>query len=200
MFYLEFSSFLSSIVDLFVRISWIRVHWSWKLFLSVSIIVCGPYPNQTYGFSSPTYLWEVVSRLLVGCLELIVSIDCFTWSKITLEYFSLAFFCSYFTCVYWVYYISVIWLKKLFPLCVRKFSVGRIQTRHTDLLPPQVFGKSWLGCQFCDFTCNHKFIDWLQVNNPKFFKMFVDSINISIETRIIYQRLVVKVGRISWVM
>ena len=33
-----------------------------------------------------------------------------------------------------------------FLRCVRNFSVGLIQTRHMDLLPPHVCRRSWWGC------------------------------------------------------
>ena len=31
-------------------------------------IVCGPYPNQTYGFDPPAGLWKVLARVLIGSL------------------------------------------------------------------------------------------------------------------------------------
>ena len=39
------------------------------------------YPNRTYGVASPTDLWKVVTRVLVGYSDLSVSIYCFAWYK-----------------------------------------------------------------------------------------------------------------------
>ena len=44
-------------------------------------------------------------------------------------------------------------ILKLVLGCDRKFSVGSIQTGHTDLLPPQACGRLWRGCQFFYCTC-----------------------------------------------
>ena len=51
---------------------------------------------------------------------------------------------------------------------VIKFSVGRIQPGYTYFYPPQVCGRSWQVFRF--FTCHYQYIDWIQVNNHKFFK------------------------------
>ena len=71
-------------------------------------------------------------------------------------------------------------LKLVFG-CARKLFVGRIQIGHTYFLPPQVCGRSWWGCQLCDFTYCHQLIYWLKVNLAKFAQLV----------------LVVKVGKFS---
>ena len=61
-------------------------------------IICGTYPNQTYGFASPTGLWKVVAWVLVGCSDLLTSIYCFSWSQILFKFFVQDFF-NFFTSV-----------------------------------------------------------------------------------------------------
>ena len=50
-------------------------------------ISCRPYPNWTYRFASPTVLWKVVVRVMVGCSDLFSSIDLFSWYKIPFKLF-----------------------------------------------------------------------------------------------------------------
>ena len=100
--------FASLIVDLFFGIDLISVHWSWNLSLGfLEKNLCGPYPNRTYGFSSPAGLWKVVARVTVGCSELFTSIDWFAWSKISFNFFVQAFFFLSLTCFYHLYWILV---------------------------------------------------------------------------------------------
>ena len=47
---------------------------------------------------------------------------------------------------------------KLLPGCVGKLFVGRIQTRHTDFLLPQVCGILSWGCRLVVQTCSHQLI------------------------------------------
>ena len=58
-------------------------------------------------------------------------------------------------------------ILKLVLGCDCKLSVVCIQTRHTDLMPPQVCGRSWRGCRLCGFTYHHQLIGWHKVNNLK---------------------------------
>ena len=44
--------------------------------------------------------------------------------------------------------------------CCSKFSVGRIQTRHTDFLIPQAWGKLWQGWLLCMNTINQQLISY----------------------------------------
>ena len=122
-------------------------------------IVCGPYPKWTYGFASPVALWKVVVRVLVGCSDLSASIDCFAWSKISIKFFIQALFFIVYLCVSYLLYQRSLILKLVLG-CVRKFSMGHIQTVHTDLLQPQVCGRSWWGWQFLWFHLSPS-INWL---------------------------------------
>ena len=47
---------------------------------------------------------------------------------------------------------------KLYPGCVRKLSVGRIQITHTDYIPLQVCVILWWVWQLGDQTCSHQLI------------------------------------------
>ena len=53
-------------------------------------------------------------------------------------------------------------ILKIILGCDSKSSVVRIQTVHTELLPPQACGRSWQGFQFFYCTCHNKYIYWLQ--------------------------------------
>ena len=86
-----FSGFLVSLfalllVDLFVSVDRFIVHWSWILSLGGSQIVCGMYPNWTYGFDSPKAFGRLWRGFPVGCSDLFASIYCFAWSKISLKF------------------------------------------------------------------------------------------------------------------
>ena len=85
------------VVDLFVCVNEIIVHWYWKLSSVELQIVCGLYPNRTFGFSSPAGLWKVMDRVLVGCSDLLASIYCFAWSKIYFKIFVHTLFCWFLT-------------------------------------------------------------------------------------------------------
>ena len=163
----------SLIIDQFVCIIWIRIHWSWKFYSGVLKIFCGPHPNQTYTFASPKGLWMVVSMVTVGCSELFTSIYCFSWSEISFQLFVQAFLCFFYLRVlHLIGHCSLI--LKLFLGCVRKCSVGIIQTRHTALIPLQVCGRSWWGWRFFGISFHHQLIDRIQVNYTKFFKFIIN--------------------------
>ena len=66
-------------------------------------ILCGPYPNCTYGFDSPITLWKVVVRVHVDCICLLKPIDWFYSLKNSLKLFTQAYFCWLLTCLYWIY-------------------------------------------------------------------------------------------------
>ena len=48
-----------------------------------------------------------------------------------------------------------------FPRSWFQISMGRIQAGNTDLLPPQVCGRSWRGCRFCSCACHNQYIYWI---------------------------------------
>ena len=125
------------------------------------------YPNWTYGFYSPTGLWNVMARSPVGCNWLLTSIYLFAWSKISFNFFTLAYFCWFLNCVYCIYSISVHWPWNLSLGALTNFLYGRIQIRHIDLLPPQACGTSWIGCGLYGYACNHQLIGDLQGNHIK---------------------------------
>ena len=55
---------------------------------------------------------------------------------------------------------------KLVLMRVSKFSVSRIQTGHTDLLPPQVCVRSWQGCRLGVQNCSLQCIDLIDLKYP----------------------------------
>ena len=71
-------------------------------------------------------------------------------------------------------------ILKLFLGCDSKFSVGHIQTVHTDFLPPQVFVRSWIGCWLGVHNCFLQMIYFIDKKSPSsssFEPSFVDFIN-----------------------
>ena len=56
---------------------------------------------------TPTGLWNVMTRVPVVCSQFFTSIDWFSWSKISFEFFVKDFFCWLLTCVYWIYWIII---------------------------------------------------------------------------------------------
>ena len=68
-------------------------------------------------------------------------------------------------------------ILKLFLGCDCKLLVGRIQTRHTDFLPPQVCGRLWRGFRLDIQTCSLQLIVYLDLRYPSsssFKPSFVD--------------------------
>ena len=57
-------------------------------------------------------------------------------------------------------------ILKLVLRCDWKLSVGRIQTGHTNLLPPQVCGRSWRECRLGVHTCLLQLIALLDIKHP----------------------------------
>ena len=84
-----------------------------KLVLGCVTHFCGKYQNWTYIFASPTCLWKVMARVLIGSSDLFESIDCFGWSKISFEFSIQSFFCWFLTCIYCIYCISAHWYRSL---------------------------------------------------------------------------------------
>ena len=78
-------------------------------------------------------------------------------------------------CVFHSLYHRIL-IMKPFLGCARKLYVVYIQTRHTALLTPQVCGRLWRGCQFCDFTCFNQLINFIQVNISEFIKFIAHCI------------------------
>ena len=119
-------------------------------------IVCGPYPNRTYGFDPPVVFWKVEPRVPVGCSDLFASIDCFAWYKMYFRFFVQALFCCLLTYVYHIYWISVHWSWNL--------SLGVIASCQWSLSNPDV--RIFFSCRFvevlgegdsfCDFTCHNQ--------------------------------------------
>ena len=111
-----FSILVLLIVDLFVGIDCIRVHWT-QWFTCVWLkFFCGQYTKQTYIFAPPTGLRKVMVRVPVGWKCLLMSIDFFIDLKspyITLKILTLLIFdlCIYlFTGSVFIYTKTCPWL------------------------------------------------------------------------------------------
>ena len=122
----------------------------------------GPYPNWTYRFTYHAGLWKFVARMSVGFSDLFKSIYYFAWYIISTKFFVQDFFCWFLTCVYHIYWISIHWSWNL--------SLGVLANFPWDVFKPDI--RIWPsrrfveGCGevavFFNFTCYHKYIDWLQ--------------------------------------
>ena len=65
-------------------------------------ILCGTYPNCTYGFAYPVLLWKVVVRVNVDCSWLLKPIDWFASSNLP-QVIQTSLFCCLLTRLYWIY-------------------------------------------------------------------------------------------------
>ena len=125
-------------------------------------IICGPYLNRMYRFASPVGLWKVMVRVPVGCSAFFASIYCFSWSKISFRFFIQAFFCSFLTCVYHIYWIIIHWFWNL--------SSGFIENFQWDVYKPDIqicFPHRFVegrgeGAGFFCFACLRQYIDCIQ--------------------------------------
>ena len=147
--------FASLIVDLFLSINRISVHWSWSLSLGV-------LENFLWAISKPDINILFPHRFVEGSGEgggWVFILVCFNWliwliqdifqvirSSLLLLIIDL---CESFS----LDQISLI--LKLVLGCARKLSVGCIYARHMYLLPLQVCGSSCQGYQFLLFCLSY---------------------------------------------
>ena len=104
----------------------------------------------------------------VKCNFLLKPIDWFDLSKISLKFFTEAYFCWFLACVYWIYWISIYWSPNL--------SFGVFANRlwfvsKTDvwiLFPHRLVAR----VTFFSYTFHYQFIDLLQGNNIKVLVTF----------------------------
>ena len=122
------------------------------------MIVCGPYPNQTYIYYFPAGLYKVIARVPVECNCLLTSIDCFDWSKIYFKFFTQAYFCWLLICVYCIDWIGVNWSCNL--------SLGVIENCLLDVFIPDIwvfFPRRLVEgpVKGAGFVVTHVIISWL---------------------------------------
>ena len=106
------------------------------------------------------YFWLFLTyRTTVQPIQVII-ISLIYYSSIAviwiLSYHTFVIYC-WPVCLHWSDQYSLI--LKLFLGCDWNFSVGRIQAKHTYLLPPQVYGRSWWGFRLGVQTCLLQLID-----------------------------------------
>ena len=135
---LYFLIFASLIVDLFVRINRISVHWYWNLSPCVLEKFLWAISKPDIQISSPAGFWKVMARVTVGCSDLFASIYWFAWSKISFKFFVQALFCWFLTCVYFIYCIVVHWSWNL--------SLSVLETFLRKVSKPGI--QLWLPCRF----------------------------------------------------
>ena len=110
------------------------------------------------------YFWILlIDQTIVQPIKVIIMSSIYYPSSIVLWVFiyHLGFSDFWPVCFHWLDQSSLI--MRLALGCVRKLYVGRIQTRHTNLLPPQVCGRYpqgfWLGVQ----TSSLQLIDLIDI-------------------------------------
>ena len=101
--------FTSLIVDLFIWINRISVHWSWNLSLGVSENFLWVLSKLDIQICSPCRFVKFFGKVSGWFSELFASIYCFAWSKISFKFFVQALFRWFFICVYHIYWISIYW-------------------------------------------------------------------------------------------
>ena len=163
---------VSFIFDLFVHVDWVSVYSSWY-FSSVWLkIVCGVYPNRTYGFSSPADLRKVTERVPIRCNCLLKLIIFFLIKNILQFLYTIIPLLIVALYILYLLYQRLLTLKPV-PGCDCKFSVGYIQTGHVYLLPPKFCGMLWQGCWLRGCILHHQLIESLKVNRTNFFLLIV---------------------------
>ena len=95
----------------------------------------------------------LISLTTVQPIQVIIIISIYYLSSIVLWSFSYHIWVvdCWPVCSHWLDQNSLI--LKSFLICLRKFSVGRIQNRHTDFPPSQVCERSWRGWGLGVQTC-----------------------------------------------
>ena len=124
-------------------------------------IVCGPYPNWTYGLAFPVSLSRVIARVPVCCSYLFASIYWFAWSKTFIQFLVQAFFCWLLSCVYRIYWIIVhfYWNLSLSLLANCQWAVSKLDVQiffHRRF----VEGRGKVTGIY-DFTFRHQYINWV---------------------------------------
>ena len=126
---------VSLIVDLFVHVNWISVHWSWTCLRVCCRFYVGCMQIRHMGLLFPQpwgRSWKSFRLGVQNCLYQLID-----------QKFPSS---SFYEPSSFIFELCVLWIldKKLFILililgCVIKLSVGRIQIRKTALLPPQAW-------------------------------------------------------------
>ena len=125
-------------------------------------IFCGKYLNWPYRSASLTGLCKVVTRVPVGCSNLLTSIDCFSWYKISLKFFVQAFFYWFFNAVYYIYCISTHCSLNLSSGVLEHFQRAVSKPDIRICFPHRFVEGRGRGDDFCYLTCRHQYIDWIQ--------------------------------------
>ena len=131
-------------------------------------IVCGMYPNQTYIFASPTGLWKVVVRVLVGFSYLLSSFDWFVWSKISFKLFVQDFFSWFLTCVYHIDCIIIHWSWNFSSDVIANFQWSVSKPDIWVCFPCGFVEGRGEGYVFCYFTCRNQYIYWIQGSSSSY--------------------------------
>ena len=108
----------------------------------------------------------MIFRTTVQLIQVIIICLVYYLSIIVIQSFSchLCMFDCWPVCLHWSDQRSLI--LKLVLWCARKLSVGRIQSGHTYLIPPQVCVRLWWGWWLGVHTCLLQLIDLLDLKPP----------------------------------
>ena len=108
-----------------------------------------------------------MARVLVGYSEVFASIDSFAWSKISFKFFFQYLFCWLLTCVNHIYWIRVYWYLNVFSGVLSNFQRDISKPYIWICFPYRFVEGCGEGSSFCDFTCCHQYIDWIQGNTSR---------------------------------
>ena len=146
----------------------IRFHWYWNLFLGVLENFPWDVSEPDIQIFFPHRFLESCSVVPVGCSHFFSSIDCFSWSKISIELFIQSFLCWLLTCVYHIYWIRVNWSWNL-TLVVLTNCMWVVSKPDILICFPCRFVEGWWrGYRVLWFTCHRQYIDCLQGSYSSF--------------------------------
>ena len=108
---------------------------------------------------------------------------------------------SYHICVIDCWHLCFHWsdqhllILRLVLGCDCNFSVRRIQTGHTDLIPLQVCGRSWQECRLGVYTCLLQFISLLDIKSPSryFSRLLLFIVDLCVSCLLDQRSLILKI-------
>ena len=157
---------MALIVDLFIRIDWIRTYWSWKLSSGVIANCLWDVPKREILIFSPHRFVEDCGKGAGWVFRIFSSIYCFSWSKISFKLILKSFLKFWLVCIIFILSEFIdpgtcnrVWLKIVsgtYPNWTHGFS------------PPAGFWKVVARVPVFYFTCSNKYIDWIQVSSSSY--------------------------------
>ena len=146
---------------LFVRVSRISVYWTWNISLSVLVNCLWFVSKPEIRICFPCRFWMVVDRVMVECNCLLTSVDWFSWSKISLKFFTQAYFCWLLIFGCYIYVLELIYPKTC-PWLWLKIVCGPYPNRTYVYVSPAGLWNFMARVPVFSYSCRHQLIAWYQ--------------------------------------